>query len=147
MTRGHDWSADHWSLGILIYYMITGKNPFYYAGMDQMKLFQSIVEDDYDDPEEASEGAKDIIAGLLVKEPLQRLGSLSGGEQDILDHYWFKDLDLAAMRRKTVKAPWVPGVKDPLDTGCFDDWDHLVDKMAEDLPVLKPKEAALFEKF
>lgn len=112
-----------------------------------MKLFQSIVEDDYDEPEGASEGAKNMIAGLLVKEPLQRLGSLSGGEQDILDHSWFKDLDLAAMRRKTVKAPWVPGLKDPLDTACFDDWDHLVDKMAEDLPVLKPKEAALFEKF
>lgn len=24
MSRGHDWSADHWSFGVLIYDMITG---------------------------------------------------------------------------------------------------------------------------
>ena len=24
MTRGHDWSADHWSFGVLIYEMLTG---------------------------------------------------------------------------------------------------------------------------
>lgn len=125
----------------------TGKNPFYYEGMDQMTLFQSIVEDKHEEPEEASEAAKDIIAGLLVKEPLQRLGSLSGGEQDILDHPWFGDLDLADMRVRKAKAPWVPPVQDPLDTTCFDDWEHLVDKMAEDLPDLEPKDAALFERF
>ena len=112
-----------------------------------MALFQSIVEDDYAEPAEASNDAKDMIAALLEKEPLQRLGSLSGGEQDILDHPWFGDLDLAAMRRRKAKAPWLPPVKDPLDTACFDDWDHLVDKMAEELPELEPKQAALFEKF
>ena len=112
-----------------------------------MSLFQSIVEDDYQDPKEASQDAKDLIAGLLEKEPLQRLGSLSGGEQDVLDHPWFRDLDLGDMRTRKATAPWVPRVKDPLDTNCFDDWDHLVDKMAEDLPELEPKQAALFKAF
>ena len=112
-----------------------------------MTLFQSIVEDEYKPPKEASKDAKDIIAGLLEKEPLQRLGNLSNGEQDILDHRWFRDLDLVAMRRRKAKAPWVPKVKDPLDTKCFDDWDHLIDKMADDVPELRPKHAALFKAF
>ena len=25
MSRGHDWSADHWSFGVLIYDMAMGK--------------------------------------------------------------------------------------------------------------------------
>lgn len=112
-----------------------------------MTLFQSIVEDKHKPPKEASKDAQDIIAGLLEKEPLQRLGNLSNGEQDILDHRWFRDLDLVAMRRRKAKAPWVPKVKDPLDTKCFDDWDHLIDKMADDVPELRPKHAALFKAF
>ena len=112
-----------------------------------MTLFQSIVEEKHADPEGASPEAKDILTKLLEKEPLQRLGSLSRGEQDILEHAWFSGLDIGAMRRRQVKAPWVPVVQDHLDTSCFDDWDHLVDKMGEELPELEPKDAALFNAF
>jgi hypothetical protein len=51
------------------------------------------------------------------------------------------------MRARQAKVPWVPNVKDPLDTSCFDDWDDLVDKMTEDIPPLRPKDAALFKNF
>jgi protein kinase A len=147
MSRGHDWSADHWSFGVLIYEMLIGLGPFYREGMDQMTLFQRIVEVEYDEPEGVSALAKDIIGKLLQKEPLQRLGSLSGGEEDILQHPWFSGLDLSVMRARQAKAPWVPNVKDPLDTSCFDNWDDLVDKMTEDIPPLRPKDAALFKNF
>lgn len=112
-----------------------------------MTLFQRIVEVDYDEPTGVSSDAKDIISRLLQKEPLQRLGSLSRGEEDILEHPWFKELDLTCLRSKMVEAPWIPKVKDPLDTSCFDNWDDLVDKMTEDVPDLSPKDAALFKKF
>jgi len=147
MTRGHDWSADHWSFGVLIYDMLTGSNPFFYEGMDQMALFHAIVEEPYDEPKGASPEAKDMISKLLVKEPDHRLGSLSRGEEDILEHPWFAFLDLGKLRQRQTPAPWVPKVKDPLDSSCFDDWDHLVDKMVENIPDLEPNDAALFDKF
>ena len=112
-----------------------------------MKLFHSIVSDPAPEPSGASAEVKQILSGLLEKEPLQRLGSLSGGEQDILEHVWFRDLDLMALRRRKEQAPWIPAVKDALDTSCFDDWDHLVDKMVDETPALHPKQAALFADF
>jgi len=33
MTRGHNASADHWSLGILIFELISGESPFFFEGM------------------------------------------------------------------------------------------------------------------
>lgn len=112
-----------------------------------MTLFHAIVEDTYDEPKGTSPEAKDIISKLLEKEPDRRLGSLSRGEEDIFDHPWFAYLEIGALRQRKPKAPWVPIVKNPLDSSCFDDWDHLMDKMVEDIPDLKPKDAALFDKF
>jgi serine/threonine protein kinase len=111
MNRGHGAGADHWALGIVTYEMMTGENPFYFEEMDQMALFQAIVQEDYYPlPEKSSPEVKDLIKGLLEKEDAQRLGSLAGGEKDILKHGWFKDLDFHQVRNKEVKAPWIPNV-------------------------------------
>jgi serine/threonine protein kinase len=182
MTRGHDCSADHWSLGILIYEMISGtyaafsclatfpyhlvcsrnshinhvspgddiragENPFYFEGMDQISLFRSIVQDGYAPPNGASRAAKDLISKLLTKDPTQRIGSLARGEREIFEHEWFADFDRHAMKRKELKAPWVPAIKNPFDTSCFDNWDHLVDKTTEDQLPLDAKDAELFKDF
>lgn len=112
-----------------------------------MTLFRSIVQDGYPEPEGASAEATGLIARLLEKEPGQRLGSLARGEQDILEHQWFSDLDLSALRKREVTAPWIPIVKDLMDTSCFDDWDHLVDKMVEKSPDLTEGEERLFADF
>jgi hypothetical protein len=96
----------------------------------------------------ASMDACDLIDRLLVKDPLVRLGSLSGGESDILCHSWFKGLDSHSVRKRTIKAPWIPQLsKDPFDTSHFDDWSDLEDKTTEEYPELEPEEAELFNGF
>jgi serine/threonine protein kinase len=125
----------------------TGDNPFYFEGMDQMTLFRSIVQDGYESPVSASRAATDLISKLLTKDPTQRIGSLARGEREIFEHEWFADLDRHAMRRKELKAPWVPTIKNPFDTSCFDNWDHLVDKTTEEQPPLNAKDAELFRDF
>jgi protein kinase A len=127
--------------------MITGECPFFFEGMDQMALFRSIVEDDYEPPKNASPAAADIIAKFLVKDPTLRLGSLARGEREIFEQEWFNDIDLEALRDREIKAPWVPEIKDAFDTSFFDDWDHLEDKTKQKYSPLTREEAELFKAF
>jgi serine/threonine protein kinase len=115
--------------------------------MDQISLFRSIVQDDYEPPLRASGAATDLISKLLTKDPTQRIGSLARGEREIFEHEWFANLDRHAMKRKELKAPWVPIIADPFDTSFFDNWDHLVDKTTEEQPPLSAKDAELFKDF
>jgi len=109
MNRGHAAGADHWALGVLIYEMVAGENPFFYEGMDQMALFQAVVQEKfYPLPDTKSPEVADLVTKILEKDPKERLGKLRGGEKDILTHAWFSDLDLPGLRRKTVKAPYIP---------------------------------------
>jgi serine/threonine protein kinase len=80
MNRGHWAASDHWALGVLVYEMVAGENPFFYDGMAQMELFQCIVREKYYPlPDEVSDGCFCVVDGLLEKDPNHRLGSLAGG--------------------------------------------------------------------
>jgi hypothetical protein len=96
-------------------------------------------------PEPLSAESVDFVVRLLVKEPTERLGSRH--ENEIHDHAWLKDLDVAAFHRKEVKAPWIPDVKDKFDATHFDDWGHVDDRIAMSYPKLLQKEDALFDGF
>jgi serine/threonine protein kinase len=80
MNRGHGAASDHWALGVLVYEMVAGENPFFYEGMPQMELFQCIVREKfYPLPDEVSDDCFYVVDELLEKDPNQRLGSLAGG--------------------------------------------------------------------
>ncbi|KAG7354729.1 serine/threonine protein kinase [Nitzschia inconspicua] len=111
---GHGAPADNWSLAVLIYEVVQGESPFWYEGLDQVSLFHAICEEDYYPlPEEGvSEELRDLIHRLLEKNPSKRLGTFR--EKDILKHPWFAPLDIKKIRKKEIKAPWVP---DPVELG------------------------------
>jgi len=109
LNRGHGAAVDHWALGIVTYEMITGENPFYFEGQDHMALLQAITQEDFYPLQGAvSRHLIDFVSELLEKDPVQRLGSLAGGEKGILKHEWFSDLDLDQIRKKIAKAPDAP---------------------------------------
>eukprot|EP01104_Vermistella_antarctica_P004139 TRINITY_DN14648_c1_g1_i1.p1 TRINITY_DN14648_c1_g1~~TRINITY_DN14648_c1_g1_i1.p1 ORF type:complete len:366 (+),score=135.55 TRINITY_DN14648_c1_g1_i1:47-1099(+) len=73
--ESYDKSVDMWSVGVIIYILLCGYPPFY--ADNAPALFKKImdVKYDFDDPswDDVSEEAKDLIRGLLVKDPKQRL--------------------------------------------------------------------------
>jgi len=148
-SEGHSFGVDHWALGILTYEMICKYNFFNPEGMDDpVTLYKCIAEDEFEPPADrlSSEGC-DYLDQLLKKDPIMRLGSLSGGENDVLTHPWFKGLDSGIIRKQKLTPPWVPDIKDPLDTSCFEDWSELEDKTQERYPTLSDAQAMLFEDF
>jgi protein kinase A len=147
LNRGHNGSADNWSLGVLIYEMITGSTPFYRGGMDQTQLFKAIIRGKFQIPSRVSAEASDMISALLVKDPTLRLGSLAGGESDIINHPFLDAIDKERLRRRELTAPFVPKIKDPLDASNFEDWSHLEDKTKAAFPALSREKEAIFEKF
>eukprot|EP00526_Cylindrotheca_closterium_P001874 CAMPEP_0113630432 /NCGR_PEP_ID=MMETSP0017_2-20120614/15810_1 /TAXON_ID=2856 /ORGANISM="Cylindrotheca closterium" /LENGTH=1129 /DNA_ID=CAMNT_0000540893 /DNA_START=45 /DNA_END=3434 /DNA_ORIENTATION=+ /assembly_acc=CAM_ASM_000147 len=111
LSKGHSFGVDHFALGILIYEMIVGENPFYYDGLPTSELYEIITkEEPYPLADTVSKEVKDIITGLLTKDPNSRLGNLSGGELDILNHKWYakSNLDLKLLKEKKIKAPFIP---------------------------------------
>lgn len=147
LNRGHNSSADHWSLGILIYEMLIGKTPFYKHGMEQMDLFRAIVKCQYELPPSLSPTSREVISGFVTKNPAQRLGSLAEGEDGVAQHPWFASVNFDELRQKKLQAPEIPKIKNPLDASNFEDWSHLDDKTKMTFPKLSPEEKKLFAGF
>jgi len=110
---GHSYAVDWWSLGTLVYEMITGLPPFY--SDDKSKMYTKILNDELIFPHDMSDDACDLLLGLLEKDPENRMSPL-----EIQDHAWFKGFDWEALIQKRLKPPWKPGVKGPMDMSQID---------------------------
>lgn len=87
---------DAWSCGVILYVMLTGKQPFY--GDDDDMLLDRVSSGVVDYPDYLSEGARDLIQKLLEMDPKKRY-SLSR----VKKHSWFAigyDVESDALMRK-----------------------------------------------
>ncbi|XP_066331479.1 phototropin-2-like isoform X1 [Miscanthus floridulus] len=87
----HTSAIDWWALGILLYEMLYGRTPF--RGKNRKRTFHNILHKDLTFPSSipVSLAAKQLIHGLLQRDPASRLSS-SAGANDIKQHPFFKDI-------------------------------------------------------
>jgi serine/threonine protein kinase/CRP-like cAMP-binding protein len=107
-NAGHNRCVDFWALGVTIYEMVTGENPFFFEGMDPVSLYHSICYEKYFPLKDQSKEFVDLVDNLLQKDPVERLGMLHGGIKDIVQHQWFDGIELAQIQTKAFPAPWKP---------------------------------------
>lgn len=108
LNKGHGKPVDWWCLGILIYEMIAGIDPF--NDDDTMGIYQKILKGKIKFPKEFDRDAKSLVKHLLVADVTKRYGCLKGGVSDIKTHRWFAKLDWAKLLMMKLPVPYAPTV-------------------------------------
>lgn len=103
--EGHGSAVDWWTFGIFLYELLFGKTPFKGSG-NRATLF-NVVGQPLRFPESpvVSFAARDLIRGLLVKEPQHRL-AYKRGATEIKQHPFFEGVNWALIR--CASPPEVP---------------------------------------
>ncbi|OMJ86935.1 hypothetical protein SteCoe_11402 [Stentor coeruleus] len=111
--RGHDYSLDWWTLGVLIYELLVGMTPF--RSLNTTGIFDKILKKQPDFPPNFDEDAKDLVCKLLEKNPKLRLSG-----EGIKKHHFFKDTDWNAVDKLNSQPLWIPIVRSELDTSNYE---------------------------
>lgn len=103
--EGHGSAVDWWTFGIFLYELLYGKTPFKGSG-NRATLFNVVGQQlKFPEAPSTSYASRDLIRGLLVKEPQQRLG-VKRGATEIKQHPFFEGVNWALIRCST--PPEVP---------------------------------------
>ncbi|KAK0523291.1 Serine/threonine-protein kinase [Tilletia horrida] len=117
--EGYTKAVDWWTLGVLLYEMLTGLPPFYSEDVNVM--YTRILQDPLRFGEEVKPDARDLLVQLLERDPRKRLGSQANGAQLIKAHPFFsKHIDWELLLAKKVQPPFKPAVASAIDTSNFD---------------------------
>ncbi|GFY84945.1 protein kinase superfamily protein [Actinidia rufa] len=110
---GHGSAVDWWTFGIFLYELLHGRTPF--KGSGNRETLFNVVGQPLKFPElsTVSFAAKDLIRGLLAKDPQKRLG-FKRGATEIKQHPFFASVNWALIRSN--QPPEIPK---PVDLAFF----------------------------
>ncbi|XP_043118185.1 ribosomal protein S6 kinase alpha-5 isoform X1 [Puntigrus tetrazona] len=118
---GHDKAVDWWSMGVLMYELLTGGSPFTVDGDENSHsdIAERIMKKDPPFSKDMGSLAKDIIQRLLIKDPKKRLGSGPSGALNVKSHPFYQKMNWEDLAAKKVPAPFKPVIRDELDVSNF----------------------------
>ena len=111
----YDFKADIWSLGVITYFLFTGKLPFDYVSPQKGKvdaIYNTVYNDvDFSDNErwsKVSQEGKKFVMDLLVKDVNKRLNI-----KEVLEHEWIKKFykEITERRKSSNKSTTANGMK------------------------------------
>eukprot|EP00826_Nyctotherus_ovalis_P042023 TRINITY_DN4286_c0_g1_i12.p1 TRINITY_DN4286_c0_g1~~TRINITY_DN4286_c0_g1_i12.p1 ORF type:complete len:321 (-),score=95.68 TRINITY_DN4286_c0_g1_i12:167-1129(-) len=110
---GHNKAVDWWSLGALIYEMLTGRSPF--ANENRKQMLKNILKKPPEMRSYFSEEAKNILKRLLCVDPLHRLGSSEQDAEEIKADPFFRSINWKELEGRRTQPPFKPEVKSKED--------------------------------
>ncbi|GBF88184.1 phosphatase 2C and cyclic nucleotide-binding kinase domain-containing protein [Raphidocelis subcapitata] len=102
---GHTEAVDWWALGVLVYHLLSGEMPFAGPGDDELRVYKRIARASPSFPAILSPEARDLVGGLLQRDPDARLGMAPGGVPRLMSHPWFRAIDWAQLREGRSTMP------------------------------------------
>jgi len=104
-TKAVDW----WSLGTLMFEMLSGLPPFYSEEVQNM--YYNIINTQLVMPKGTNEVTQSLLQGFLTKSPTERLSD----PEKIKSHPFFKSIDWEKLHSKNIRPPYIPPVKSLMD--------------------------------
>ena len=130
LKKGYNKVVDWWSLGCVMYEMLSGRLPF--PIKRGIKLNTKIYDKPVEYPKNITNEAKDLLQKLLVVDPTKRLGEGPNGSQNIKNHPFFKGINWEDAWNRKIRPPFIPKLKNDTDLKYFD-------TMFTDEPIDGPK--------
>uniref|UniRef100_A0A182PZZ2 Ribosomal protein S6 kinase n=1 Tax=Anopheles farauti TaxID=69004 RepID=A0A182PZZ2_9DIPT len=138
LTRsGHGKAVDWWSLGALMYDMLTGMPPF--CADNRKKTVDAILKDKLNIPGYLTPDSRDLIRRLMKRQVQQRLGSGPTDGQAVRAHPFFKNVNWDDVVKRRLDPPIKPVLASEDDVSQFDT------KFTKEIPVDSPDETTLSE--
>ncbi|KAL7754002.1 Serine/threonine-protein kinase [Sorochytrium milnesiophthora] len=114
LGNGYTKAVDWWTLGILLYEMLTGLPPFYDENVNEM--YRKILYAPLVWPPAISPTARSLLSGLIDRDPERRIGAA-----EVKAHPFFASIDWVQLVARKVTPPFKPVVENSLDTSNFDE--------------------------
>ncbi|PAA60706.1 hypothetical protein BOX15_Mlig030058g1 [Macrostomum lignano] len=137
MRVGHGRAVDWWSLGTLMFDMLSGGPPF--SGDNRKLTIERILRAKLNVPPYLTNEAKSLLRGLLQKQVVDRLGSGPTDVEEIKKHSFFRHIDWQRVFNKKYEPPFKPVsvLKSDADVSLFDP------KFTHENPVESPEEDSM----
>lgn len=130
--QGYGQAVDWWSLGTLLYEMLTGLPPFYNQNLQMM--YEKIIRGKLTFPDYLDADARSLLSGLLQRDPKKRLGSGENGSNDIKNHPFFSEIDWVKLDNKELPAPFTPNNEDGVNDTTNVDEEFKSEEAKDTLP-------------
>lgn len=98
--------------------MLAGYPPFY--DDNPMGIYQKIMDGYYEFPPHVEPKARDLVKSFLCADRSLRLGFARNGAEEVKAHKWFRGVDFKMVVERRVPPPWIPKIKNLVDTQYFD---------------------------
>lgn len=104
--KGHGKDVDWWSVGILLFEMLTGMPPF--NAKSRTQLQKQITGGKLKYPTFLSRNAQTLLKGLLTRDVNKRLGNGPDGSQAVMNHAFFSCINWDKLRKREIPSPFKP---------------------------------------
>lgn len=138
LTRsGHGKAVDWWSLGALMFDMLTGMPPF--TADNRKNTIDAILKGKLNIPAYLAADSRDLIRRLMKRQVSQRLGSGPTDGQAVRSHSFFKNVNWDDVLARRLDPPIKPVLRSEDDVSQFDT------KFTKQIPVDSPDDSTLSE--